>query len=255
MAIIISLILIGIMLCLVPEMAFIKNRILTSIFVMAYSLVLLKMISLSSNTGRFHLLDFLIWGMMYVWMLDRFYAIPLIKQAGLAEFELIYRMLFMGLFWFFLLYRKIPINFDFCLDYRALFTTIGITTAIVVIDVFVAWKLRFLRLSWRRVDWRTAFIITVYMFFFVALTQEVLFRGLIYGYLAQFFPKYGAALILSSVIFGLGHINYAGWKMVIVSTLAGFGYCLVYSLTGSMLYTMISHTLTNLVWWLYMKRI
>ncbi len=254
MKIIISLILIAIMLFLVPEKGFIKNRLLTSIIVIVYSLLLMVIISLAPASGKFYWPDFIILGIMFAWMMKRFFAIYLIKQANLIEFELIYRLLFIGLFCFYFLYRKIPIHFELNLDYRALFTTLSITIAIVAIDVYVAWKLKFLRLSWCRANWKTIIIITIYMFFFVSLTQEVLFRGLIYGYLVQFFPKYGLPLILSSVIFGLGHLNYLGWKMVIVSTLAGLGYCLVYKFTGSMICAMVSHTLTNLVWLLFMRR-
>jgi membrane protease YdiL (CAAX protease family) len=246
--------LVALMVFLTPDKAFVLNRILSSVIVVAYSLTVLLSIRFASTGGAFYWWDFVILGIIYAGMLDLFPSVSLISQPNLINFELIYRILLIILFWYYLCFRKISINFSLNIGFKSLFITLGITFVFVLINIYIVQKLNFLQLSPCTADWKTIFIIAVYMIFVVSLAEEFFMRGLLYGYLQQFLPRYGIPLILSSMIFGLGHIFFAGWPMVVIATIAGFCYCLVYQLTGNNINcAIISHTLTNLVWWLFTK--
>lgn len=76
------------------------------------------------------------------------------------------------------------------------------------------------------------------------LSEELLFRGVM-------LPALGlniAALVLSSILFGVLHLSGAGqWPYVIWATIVGFalGYCAL--VTGNLLVPVVAHIVTNLV--------
>jgi membrane protease YdiL (CAAX protease family) len=246
--------LMALMLIWVSEKAFVKNRLISSSVVILYPLALFLSIRLASAGGVFYGWDWIIFAVMYAGMLDLIVPIILVRQRNLIEFDLVYRMMFVGLFWYYLFFRKIAINFSFHIGWKGLLVTLGITLALVLMNMGIGTQMRFFSLTSCTKDWKSIFIIVIYEIFFVSLAQEVFFRGFLYGYIRQYLPGYGIPIILSSVIFGLGHIRYAGWPMVAVATVAGFGYCLVYQSTGyNMNCAIMSHTVTNLIWWLFTK--
>ncbi len=76
-----------------------------------------------------------------------------------------------------------------------------------------------------------------------AFGEEMVFRGFVLNRTSQFFSSRGtsrwwSAVILSSVVFGLGHI-YQGWTGVILSAIAGLVYCAAYFLDGRCLWAPI----------------
>ena len=76
-----------------------------------------------------------------------------------------------------------------------------------------------------------------------AFGEEMVFRGYLLNRSSQLFSSVGTsrwwgAVILSSLIFGLGHI-YQGWTGVILSAIAGVVYCACYFLDGRCLWTPI----------------
>jgi len=89
------------------------------------------------------------------------------------------------------------------------------------------------------------------IFFFIALPEEVLFRGLIFNMLQRMIKVGGpyTALVLSSVIFGLAHLNNppADWRYVVLATLAGLCYGWAYLRTGSLLACAYTHALVDLI--------
>ena len=76
------------------------------------------------------------------------------------------------------------------------------------------------------------------------LSEELLFRGVM-------LPALGlnmAAVIISSVLFGILHLSGSGqWPYVIWATVVGFalGYCAL--VTGNLVVPVIAHIITNLV--------
>jgi len=89
------------------------------------------------------------------------------------------------------------------------------------------------------------------IFFFIALPEEVLFRGLIFNILQRVIRGHGPwpALILSSIIFGLSHLNNppGDWRYVLLATMAGIAYGWAYLRTGSLLAPAYAHALVDII--------
>lgn len=89
------------------------------------------------------------------------------------------------------------------------------------------------------------------IFFFIALPEEVLFRGLIFNMLQRLIPRGGpyTALAISSLIFGLAHLNNppGDWRYVLLATGAGMCYGWAYLRTGSLLASAYAHALVDII--------
>lgn len=88
---------------------------------------------------------------------------------------------------------------------------------------------------------------------FVGLLEELIFRGLLFGAMYEDSPK--AAVIVSSVTFGIGHIinlvNGSGAGLlpsilqVIYATAAGFMFVMIYIRTKSLIGCILAHGIFN----------
>ena len=105
--------------------------------------------------------------------------------------------------------------------------------------------------------------------FFIALPEEILFRGIIQKFIENTMPhKRQLALILASIIFGLAHANNNNppfwefslgslgtfaipWVYVILATIAGWFYGKTYQKTGNIAAAALVHTLVDCVWWMF----
>lgn len=74
--------------------------------------------------------------------------------------------------------------------------------------------------------------------------EELLYRGFLIGYLE---PRAGllAAVLLSSLIFGLGHV-YQGRRGVLNTALVGLAFAGLYALTRSLWWLMLAHALIDM---------
>jgi membrane protease YdiL (CAAX protease family) len=94
------------------------------------------------------------------------------------------------------------------------------------------------------------------VFLFVALPEELLFRGTIQRYLAEVLCwSPGAALGAASLIFGAAHLNNppgAGWYAVLAS-LAGVFYGRTYSRTGNVVAAAIVHAAVDWTWAVFFR--
>lgn len=90
------------------------------------------------------------------------------------------------------------------------------------------------------------------IFLFTALPEELLFRGLIQNLLAKKFGSNNLALVITSIVFGLAHLNNAPYPKNMtyccLATLAGFFYGRAYFATRSILAAAITHALVDTVW-------
>jgi membrane protease YdiL (CAAX protease family) len=92
-------------------------------------------------------------------------------------------------------------------------------------------------------------------YIFVALIEEVLFRGVIQNLLEKRLENKTIALVIASVIFGFAHLNNAthgfpipNWAYALMATLAGLAYGWVWQRTRKVTVSAITHMLVNLVW-------
>jgi membrane protease YdiL (CAAX protease family) len=107
-----------------------------------------------------------------------------------------------------------------------------------------------------------------FIFFLIALPEELFFRGVIFSLLKKQFQRkkraVGQAMIFSSVLFGLAHLNnpigpllklelgsstfQLPWALVLISTVAGLFYCFVFIRTKRITAAAAIHLLVN---WVY----
>ena len=86
-------------------------------------------------------------------------------------------------------------------------------------------------------------------FIFVALREEVLFRGMM---LPKLQTAIGATrgMVVGAVIFGAVHLpfgQFPNWRFAAVATVLGWFYAKSYEATGSIRSAMVTHALTNVV--------
>lgn len=117
-------------------------------------------------------------------------------------------------------------------------------------------------------DWPVTALL---VFFFTAVPEEILFRGVIQNLMARRFEKHPkTVLLVSSVIFGLAHANnrrpplltwtVPGWGLielpwvyVVLATVAGLFYGLTYLRTGKVTAAAVVHALVDTWWVLFFK--
>lgn len=242
----IGLILTTLMLWLLPGEAYPKSKSLAWMVILVYSSIYLFVVR-QSGTGEFVPVDGLWIVLMYVYMIVRPISWPLVKLKDLAEFEIAYRFLYLALFIYLLSIRRIDSGFSFSISGRDWLITLGATAVIIVLGTMASGGFQRILTAWKQVRFPRVLITGIYMFFWVALSQELFFRGIIQNFLTQWLGPL-AALIAGAFIFGLAHINYNGPKMVLIAACAGLFYGLVYLLTGNVLCAVICHTVTNVAW-------
>ncbi|MEW5978866.1 MAG: type II CAAX endopeptidase family protein [Acidobacteriota bacterium] len=94
------------------------------------------------------------------------------------------------------------------------------------------------------------------IFIFVAVPEELLFRGLIQNFFGRGFKRELPALIVTSVIFGAAHLNNGprpDWRYFVLATLAGLFYGRAYLQTRKLMAPAITHTLVDVVWRVFFR--
>jgi membrane protease YdiL (CAAX protease family) len=92
--------------------------------------------------------------------------------------------------------------------------------------------------------------------FFIAVPEELFFRGLMLNMLERRFGN-RAALTVSSVLFGLAHFNkrtaYFNWRYVILAAIAGVFYARAWLADRRVLASSITHTTVDTVWSIWLR--
>ncbi len=89
----------------------------------------------------------------------------------------------------------------------------------------------------------------------VAFSEEFAFRGVIQQHLSGVLG-FWAGLLLSSILFGLSHLNFGtfpNWHMVVLAGVAGLFYGWAYRDAGSIRASMLTHALTVMVWSIWLR--
>ena len=89
------------------------------------------------------------------------------------------------------------------------------------------------------------------IFIFIAIPEELLFRGIIQNFAERSFRKPALALIVTSLIFGASHLNNGpkpDWRYFLLASIAGLFYGNAYTQTGKLLAPAIVHTLVDTFW-------
>lgn len=96
------------------------------------------------------------------------------------------------------------------------------------------------------------------IFLFIALLEEMFFRGFLQSLLSRSLRSWVTAQALVSVLFGLFHILHApfpNWRYVALATVAGWFYGSAFRVSGSLMASSLLHAAVDTVWrtWLSAK--
>lgn len=103
--------------------------------------------------------------------------------------------------------------------------------------------------QWRA--WPSLVFTSLGIFFFTAVPEEFLFRGLLQNMLAKACKSDLAGWWTASVLFGFSHITNLGfpnWRYVILASIAGIFYGWTWRKTGSIFASAIVHALVDITW-------
>jgi membrane protease YdiL (CAAX protease family) len=95
----------------------------------------------------------------------------------------------------------------------------------------------------------------IFTFVFVALPEELFFRGLVQNLLQRRLGSL-AALLVTSVVFGLSHFNKRAvfnWRYVLLATIAGFFYGRAWRQQKRLFASSITHSTVDTIWSLWFR--
>ena len=122
------------------------------------------------------------------------------------------------------------------------FSAIGIPLGFAM--QFLAWNPR-----WRGAPQFAADYVT--LFLFVAIAEELFFRGLLQNLLEGSIERRNLAQAMVSIAFGFSHIAHApapNWRYVLLATLAGWFYGMAYRKHRSLMASAGCHALVDTLW-------
>jgi uncharacterized protein len=95
----------------------------------------------------------------------------------------------------------------------------------------------------------------VFTFIFVALPEELFFRGLVQNLLERRLGRWGA-LIVASILFGLSHFNKGArfnWRYVLLAAIAGLFYGRAWRAGRRLFASSVTHATVDTVWGLWWR--
>ena len=96
----------------------------------------------------------------------------------------------------------------------------------------------------------------VFTFFFIAVPEELFFRGWTQNLLERRLGRY-PALLLTSVLFGLAHFNkrtaHFNWRYVLLAAIAGFFYGRAWRLERRVAAAAITHACVDAIWSVWLR--
>ena len=121
-----------------------------------------------------------------------------------------------------------------------------------VIAIPLGFAIRFIHYSFTVQKLYTALPVFAGIFFFTALPEEFLFRGLIQNWIERVTQRRIVSLIIASVVFGASHLNNGppipNYRYFVMATIAGVFYGRAWTSTGSLMASALTHALVDTVW-------
>lgn len=156
----------------------------------------------------------------------------------------------------FLVVRRLPgVGYDFRLRLADLLTGLRELAFFAPIVLALGIALHFITPHGGMPRPATAFSALLITFFFVAVPEELFFRGWLQNLLEGRFGRQ-TALALASVIFGLSHFNKPlpfNWRYVLLATIAGVFYGRAWRDRRRLLASVTTHTLVDVLWTLWFR--
>jgi hypothetical protein len=127
--------------------------------------------------------------------------------------------------------------------------------AIIAIPLGIA--IDFIHYSFRISKLAPAPAVLAGIFFFTALPEEFLFRGLIQNWLQRTTKKPAASLLIAAVVFGASHLNNGppipNYRYFLLATIAGIFYGRAWTRTGSLMSSSFTHALVDTCWSVFFR--
>jgi len=176
--------------------------------------------------------------------------VPMLYRENTIEFYGLSTTSNLLILFIFLGYRRIDIDLFWINTIDVWVLTLLASFLCCFFTFLIGFKLKYISFNnTEKVGLKKLIILIIFNFFHVAIAEEIVYRGIIYNYLRQLVGGGDwIPLILSTLFFGYQHIAYAGKRMFVLATIAGFFYCLIYILTQNLLTAVIVHTITNIIW-------
>ncbi len=116
--------------------------------------------------------------------------------------------------------------------------------------LFITWNPQFRGVPQFLADYLTIFL-------FVAIAEELFFRGLLQNLLENSMRSQNRAQAIVSALFGLSHIQHApapNWRYVALATAAGWFYGLAYRKQRSLMASAATHAMVDTLWRTFLTR-
>ncbi len=154
--------------------------------------------------------------------------------------------------WSWIFVRGLPDSgYDFAISVKIAKAAVFNFAGFAVIAIPAGLALHFI--SWNP-RWRgsTAFFLDyVEIFLFIALLEELFFRGFLQNLISNSLGSWQRGQILAACLFGLFHILHApfpNWRYIALATVAGWFYGSAYRQSGSLMASSLVHAAVDTVW-------
>lgn len=158
--------------------------------------------------------------------------------------------------WLLLAVRPLrDVGYTFAIGWRDLLVAVGCTVGFSLVGLPLGEWTGFIHLHAAKHGVGEMVTRAFQIFFFIALIEELFFRGAIQNLLSKSLGgvRGGAwwALAIASVFFGLTHSNERDWRYVMLATIAGAFYGFAYMRTRKVVPAALVHLAVDWMWALY----
>lgn len=250
---IISLGLILVMFLLVDKKDYFASKPLIILCLMLFcSLYFLVIIYTPKVYGNFQWYDFLFFLISFLLIFYKVFNVPLLNFRNLTRLNAASLLITSIIVTYFLLIRKIQIGNNFDLTSKQWLFTMLFTILSILAGIVAGYITGYIKFSPQEENPKNIYILIVFMVFFVALTEEIIFRGLILNYLIKMLNNSILAVIVGTLFYGFTHIN-KDMARTILSMVIGLAFSLLYMLTRNIFTVIIAHSITNVCWQLFFE--
>jgi membrane protease YdiL (CAAX protease family) len=155
-------------------------------------------------------------------------------------------------------WRRFPgIGYRFELDWKNVSLALLSFGMFAVIAVPLGLTIGFIQYSFdiSKLIWAPASFLAIFLF--IAVPEELLFRGLILNWFERITAARHLSLMLASVVFGAAHLNNGpmtpNYKYFLLAGIAGAFYGLVWQRTRNIAASAVTHSLVNTAWSVFFR--
>jgi membrane protease YdiL (CAAX protease family) len=153
----------------------------------------------------------------------------------------------------FVIWNQTP-DVGYRFEYQRVFLQAGLVNFCIfaVIAIPLGFAIGFIHYSFTLRKLYTAVPVFAGIFFFTALPEEFLFRGLIQNWIERVRGRGVMSLLIASLIFGASHLNNGppipNYRYFLMATIAGIFYGRAWRTTGSLMASSLTHALVDTIW-------